>query len=140
MVTLMSHHQSRRERRQGDTDADDGASASATSWFPAGAALGVAGLATASTAITCMAISQSSSSAPPAVLHQQGNDDDDYSSCCYLLALSGLFYTGVAELGAAVWVMAEPRGRLAAGRKIVYASLVPLTAAVGLLAVATLFW
>ena len=132
-MTLMSHQSARRER-QGDTDADG---ASATSWFPAGAALGAAGLATASTAITCMAISEQSSDPPAAALFQQGNDD---SSCCYLLALSGLFYSGIAELGAAVWVMAEPRGRLAAGRKIVYASLVPLTAAVGLLAAATLFW
>ncbi|XP_066313887.1 uncharacterized protein [Miscanthus floridulus] len=133
----MSHHQSsRRERWQGDTDGAS-ASASATSWFPAGAALGAAGLATASTAITCMAISEQSSDPPPAALFQQGNDD---SSCCYLLALSGLFYSGIAELGAAVWVMAEPRGRVVAGRRLVYASLVPLTAAVGLLAAATLFW
>jgi hypothetical protein len=134
----MSHHQSRRERRQGDTDgASASASASATSWFPAGAALGAAGLATVSTAITCMAISKQSSDPPPAALCQQGNDD---SSCCYLLALSGLFYSGIAELGAAVWVMAEPRGRVVAGRRLVYASLVPLTAVVGLLAAATLFW
>ena len=129
MVTLMSHQSARRER-QGDTDADG---ASATSWFPAGAALGVAGLATASTAITtCMAISSQPSDPPAAV--------DDSSRCYLLLALSGLFYAGIAELGAAVWVMAEPRGRVVAGRRLVYASFVPLTAAVVLLAAATLFW
>ena len=64
-MTLMSHQSARRER-QGDTD-DDGASA--TSWFPAGAALGAAGLATASTAITCMAISEQSSD-PPAAMQE----------------------------------------------------------------------
>ncbi|CAO2198958.1 unnamed protein product [Urochloa humidicola] len=89
------------------------------------AMIGLAGLGTASTAVT-LAVSD-----PPPGL--EGN-------AYYYLTLSGVFYAGVAELGAAVWCMSDPYShRIAAGRKLLYASLVPLAAAGGL-AVATLFW
>jgi hypothetical protein len=63
---------------------------------------GVVGLATASAAMT-LAVCE-----PPAGIHPDA----------YFLAVSGCFFTGVAQLGAAVWAL--------------YASLGPLAAAVGL--------
>ncbi|RCV24620.1 hypothetical protein SETIT_5G100400v2 [Setaria italica] len=122
MVTLMSLQARREGLVQGN---DDGVvDRNATSWFPA--ALGLAGLATASSAITA-----AMSKPPPALQGTNGS--------YYLLALSGLFYAGIAELGGAVWVMADPRARAAVGRRLVYASLAPLAAAAGL-AAATLLW
>lgn len=118
-MAALTSHEARREAAQVDADS------ASTSWLPT--ALGVAGLATASMAITVM------SAAPLQGPATNGN------SYYYLLALSGVFYAGVAELAAAVWVMSDPRARAAAaGRRLVYASLVPLTAAAGP-AVATLF-
>ncbi|CAL4965209.1 unnamed protein product [Urochloa decumbens] len=92
------------------------------------AMIGLAGLVTASTALTTLAVSDT----PPGL---------EAGSPSYYLALSGVFYAGVAELGAAVWWMSDPAcsRRIAAGRKLLYASLVPLAAAGGLAVVATLF-
>ncbi|KAL5226430.1 hypothetical protein ABZP36_014695 [Zizania latifolia] len=76
------------------------------------AALGALGLATTSTAITLAATYQP----PPGGL---GNH-----TCVPHLALSGLaFFTGIAQVGASVWVSDDPRGRRAAGYKILYASV-----------------
>ncbi|KAL5228417.1 hypothetical protein ABZP36_016682 [Zizania latifolia] len=75
------------------------------------AALGAVGLATTSTAITLAATYQ-----PPPGGH------GDHT--CVPLALSGLaFFTGIAQVGASVWVSADTRGRRAAGYNILYASV-----------------
>ncbi|KAL6626734.1 hypothetical protein ACP70R_030460 [Stipagrostis hirtigluma subsp. patula] len=113
-------------RARQDRSAGDEVGRGATSWIPA--ALGLAGLATCSAAITCLVVSKPS---PPVL---KGND-----AYYYFLALSGLFYAGVAELGAAVWVLTDPRGgRIAAGKKLLCASLAPLAAAAALSATALL--
>ncbi|KAL6626728.1 hypothetical protein ACP70R_030454 [Stipagrostis hirtigluma subsp. patula] len=114
-------------RARPDRRAGDEVGRGATSWIPA--ALGLAGLATCSAAITCLAVSSKPS--PPVL---KGND-----ACYYFLTLSGLFYAGVAELGAAVWVLTDPRGgHIAAEKKLLCASLVPLAAAAALSATAVL--
>ncbi|CAL4958129.1 unnamed protein product [Urochloa decumbens] len=89
------------------------------------AMIGLAGLGTASTALT---------------LAVYGTPPGPEGNTSYYLALSAVFYAGVAEIGAAVWWMSDPTcsRRIAAGRKLLYASLVPLAAAGGGLAVATL--
>uniref|UniRef100_A0A0E0JDZ5 Uncharacterized protein n=1 Tax=Oryza punctata TaxID=4537 RepID=A0A0E0JDZ5_ORYPU len=61
-------------------------------------------------------------------------------STCYHLALVGSFLAGVAQVGAAVWVADDPRGRHAVGKKIIYASIAPLVVAVGLTGAASLPW
>ncbi|CAL4951533.1 unnamed protein product [Urochloa decumbens] len=95
--------------------------------LPAAVDSGVAGLATASAAITLAVCKR-----PPAGIHPD----------TYFLAVSGCFFIGVAQLGAAVWAsIRRRRRRHAAGMKklLVYASLCPLAAAVGL-SVASLLW
>ncbi|OEL16970.1 hypothetical protein BAE44_0022011 [Dichanthelium oligosanthes] len=78
-------------------------------------ALLVVGLTTASMAIALVA-----GAPPPPGLDRSA----------YFLALSWLFLAGVAELYAAAWISGDPRGRRAAGRKLVYASIAPLLTAV----------
>ncbi|KAL5226517.1 hypothetical protein ABZP36_014782 [Zizania latifolia] len=85
------------------------------------AALGALGVATTSMAITLAATYQP----PPGGLGDQ---------TCVVLALSGAFFTGIAQVGASVWVSADPRGRRAAGYKFLYASV----CAVGLAALVSL--
>ncbi|PUZ58010.1 hypothetical protein GQ55_5G475900 [Panicum hallii var. hallii] len=74
---------------------------------------GVVGLATASAAMT-LAVCE-----PPAGIHPDA----------YFLAVSGCFFTGVAQLA---WALSGTGGRHGTGRKLLYASLGPLAAAVGL--------
>ncbi|CAO2209020.1 unnamed protein product [Urochloa humidicola] len=96
----------------------------------AGAKLGLAGLlgiATSSVAST-LAVRDP----PPGLVDENA----------YFLAVAGAFFAGVAGIFAAVFISNNnPRGRRAAGRKqlIMYASLGPLAAVVGLLA-ASLLW
>ncbi|KAL6626717.1 hypothetical protein ACP70R_030443 [Stipagrostis hirtigluma subsp. patula] len=76
---------------------------------------GVVGLVAASAAIT-LAVTE-----PPPWLNREA----------YFLALSGVFFAGVTQVAASVWAADGRRG--AAGRKLVYASLVvPLVVAGGL--------
>ncbi|XP_006645495.1 uncharacterized protein LOC102714971 [Oryza brachyantha] len=56
----------------------------------------------------------------------------------YLLALVGSFLAGMAQVGAAVWVADDPRGRRDAGDKFIYASIAPFLVAVGLTGAALL--
>jgi hypothetical protein len=58
----------------------------------------------------------------------------------YHLALVGSFLAGMGQVGAAIWVSDDPRGRRAAvGKKIMIASIAPLVVAVGLTG-AALLW
>ncbi|XP_062208336.1 uncharacterized protein LOC133909800 [Phragmites australis] len=82
---------------------------------------GLVGLATASMAIT-LAVRE-----PPPGVHKNA----------YLLAITGPFFAGVAEVMAAVWVSNNPR---AAGRKLMYASVGPLAVVVGLSAASLMLW
>uniref|UniRef100_A0A0E0JDZ8 Uncharacterized protein n=1 Tax=Oryza punctata TaxID=4537 RepID=A0A0E0JDZ8_ORYPU len=82
------------------------------------AAMGLFGVATVSLTINLVAACD-----PP-----PGFGDSAY----YHLALVGSFISGVAQVGAAVWVTDDPHGRHAAGKKIMYASIAPLVVAVGL--------
>ncbi|CAO2185620.1 unnamed protein product [Urochloa humidicola] len=80
------------------------------------AALLVLGLATAS-----MAVALASGAPPP----------PGFARNAYFLVLSWVFFAGVAVIYAAVWVSDDPSGRrrAAAGRKLVYASVVPFVVA-----------
>lgn len=84
---------------------------------PAALEGGVVSLATASAAMNLALYGE-----PPAGIRPDA----------YFLAVSGCFFTGVAQLGAAVWALSGPRGRHGTGRKLLYASLGPLAAAAGL--------
>jgi hypothetical protein len=89
-------------------------------------ALAAFGLATAS-----LAINLAATRGPPSCFGD--------SAWYYHLALVGSFLSGVAQVGAAVWVADDPRGRHAIGKKIVYASIAPLAIAVSLTG-AALLW
>ncbi|RLM93452.1 hypothetical protein C2845_PM08G05380 [Panicum miliaceum] len=87
----------------------------------------LAGLATVSVAI---ALAMSSEPPPAGGLR----------STAYSIALSGAFLAGTAGVLAAVWVSGNPPARRrAAGRKLAYASVVPLAVVAGLL-LASLLW
>ncbi|KAL6626735.1 hypothetical protein ACP70R_030461 [Stipagrostis hirtigluma subsp. patula] len=58
----------------------------------------------------------------------------------YYIALAGAFFAGVAGVIAAVWVADDPAGRHLAGRRLVYASIVPLAVAAGLSVASVLGW
>ncbi|PVH39288.1 hypothetical protein PAHAL_5G471800 [Panicum hallii] len=91
----------------------------------------LAGLATVSMAIA-LAMSSELPASPPSAggLH---------STACSI-ALSGAFLAGTAGVLAAVWVSGNPPARRrAAGRKLAYASVVPLAVVAGLL-LASLLW
>ncbi|KAF8705013.1 hypothetical protein HU200_031268 [Digitaria exilis] len=85
---------------------------------------GVLGLVTASAAIN-LAVCK-----PPAWIH----------SDTYFLAVSGFFFVGVAQLGAAVWAQRGHRGRHGTGRNFMYASCLGQLAAATCLSVASLIW
>ncbi|XP_006645496.1 uncharacterized protein LOC102715256 [Oryza brachyantha] len=87
--------------------------------------LGALGLVTASLIINLMAAVYD----PPLAF---GN------SIYYHLALVGSFLAGMAQVGAAVWVADDPRGRRDAGNKFIYASIAPFLVAVGLTGAALL--
>uniref|UniRef100_A0A0D9Y361 Uncharacterized protein n=1 Tax=Oryza glumipatula TaxID=40148 RepID=A0A0D9Y361_9ORYZ len=89
------------------------------------AALGLFGVATASLIINLAAACDP----PPAY---GGNT-------YYHLALVGSFFAGMGQVGAAIWVADDQRGRHAVGKKIMIASIAPLVVAVGLTG-AALLW
>uniref|UniRef100_J3KWD8 Uncharacterized protein n=2 Tax=Oryza brachyantha TaxID=4533 RepID=J3KWD8_ORYBR len=84
------------------------------------AALGVVGVATISTAATLFAALQ------PA-------PGDRAATAAYNhVAVAGGFFGGVALVGASVWVADNPAARRAAGKKLLYAAVPLLLAALGL--------
>ncbi|RLM91474.1 hypothetical protein C2845_PM08G05390 [Panicum miliaceum] len=111
-------------RTWGEEEADAAAASElhqAPACFQASA---LAGLATTSMAVT-LAVRE-----PPPGLDKN----------TYLLAVAGAFFAGVAEvITAAVCVSNNPRARCAAGKKLMYASVAPLAAVIGL-SVASLLW
>ncbi|KAF2948375.1 hypothetical protein DAI22_01g032200 [Oryza sativa Japonica Group] len=58
-----------------------------------------------------------------------------HCSLAFAISLAGAFLSGMAMIGASVWVSGDPRGRTAAGKKIIYASMAPLVLAAAGLAV-----